>query len=70
MGQYEDAVDMQLVEALGDALEHNQSSSAEASNGAHSPDGEIVPTAAVLCHAGDENPRSSTPPLNQLPSPR
>eukprot|EP00975_Prorocentrum_lima_P061107 12813421-Prorocentrum_lima.AAC.1 len=49
-------MDVQLVKVLGDSLEHDQSSSAQPSNGAHPPDGEHVPMATVLYYAGDEPP--------------
>eukprot|EP00975_Prorocentrum_lima_P063363 12891078-Prorocentrum_lima.AAC.1 len=63
MGQHEEVIDMQLVEALANALD-DQSSSAQP------PSGDLAPTATVVSYAGDDTSRRSTPPLNHCPSPR
>eukprot|EP00975_Prorocentrum_lima_P014855 3149765-Prorocentrum_lima.AAC.1 len=64
MGQYEEVIDMQLVEALVNVLEYDQSPSAQP------PSRDLAPTATVMSYADDDTSRASTPPLNHCPSPR
>eukprot|EP00975_Prorocentrum_lima_P060939 12779879-Prorocentrum_lima.AAC.1 len=52
----DEVIDMQLVEAFADALEHDQP--------------RLAPTATVMSYADDVTSRASTPPPDHYPSPR